>query len=114
MRRSVVPFGGILLAVGCACAAQANGPWNLSALRQVPAAQWGARTGLVQEVYYTGEPLGGKPTRVFGWLGRPADGQGPLPAMLLVHGGATLPRQGDFSFRAKQLRAVEEKRVIGR
>jgi DeoR family glycerol-3-phosphate regulon repressor len=34
--------------------------------------------------------------------------------LLLVHGGATLPRHGDFSFRAKQLRAVEEKRAIGR
>jgi DeoR family glycerol-3-phosphate regulon repressor len=34
--------------------------------------------------------------------------------LLLVHGGATLPRQGDFSFRAKQLRAVDEKRIIGR
>jgi DeoR/GlpR family transcriptional regulator of sugar metabolism len=34
--------------------------------------------------------------------------------LLLVHGGATLPRQGDFSFRAKQLRAVEAKRTIGR
>jgi len=34
--------------------------------------------------------------------------------LLLVHGGATLPRQRDFSFQAKQLRAVEEKRVIGR
>ncbi len=34
--------------------------------------------------------------------------------VLLVHGGATLPRQRDFSFRAKQLRAVQEKRVIGR
>jgi DeoR/GlpR family transcriptional regulator of sugar metabolism len=34
--------------------------------------------------------------------------------LLLVHGGATLPRQMDFSFRAKQLRAVEEKRIIGR
>ena len=34
--------------------------------------------------------------------------------LLLVHGGATLPRQGDFSFRAKQLRAVEQKRIIGR
>ncbi len=34
--------------------------------------------------------------------------------LLLVHGGATLPRHGDFSFRAKQLRAVEEKRTIGR
>lgn len=34
--------------------------------------------------------------------------------LLLVHGGATLPRQRDFSFRAKQVRAVEQKRVIGR
>jgi len=33
--------------------------------------------------------------------------------LLLVHGGATLPRERDFSFRAKQLRAVEEKRIIG-
>ena len=34
--------------------------------------------------------------------------------LLLVHGGAALQRQRDFSFRAKQLRAVEEKRIIGR
>lgn len=34
--------------------------------------------------------------------------------LLLVHGGATLPRQRDFSFQAKQLRAVEQKRIIGR
>jgi len=34
--------------------------------------------------------------------------------LLLVHGGATLPRQRDFSFRAKQLRAVEQKKTIGR
>ena len=33
--------------------------------------------------------------------------------LLLVHGGATLPRQRDFSFRAKQVRAVEQKRIIG-
>lgn len=31
----------------------------------------------------------------------------------LVHGGATLPREGDFSYRAKQLRAIEEKKIIG-
>lgn len=31
----------------------------------------------------------------------------------LVHGGAMLPRQRDFSFRAKQLRAVEQKKIIG-
>ena len=33
--------------------------------------------------------------------------------LLLVHGGATLPRERDFSFQAKQLRAVEQKRIIG-
>jgi len=32
----------------------------------------------------------------------------------LVHGGATLPRQKDFSFRAKQLRAADQKRITGR
>ena len=34
--------------------------------------------------------------------------------LLLVYGRATLPRQGDFSFRAKQPRGVEQKRIIGR
>ena len=33
--------------------------------------------------------------------------------ILLVHGGATLPRERDFSFQAKQLRAIEEKEIIG-
>jgi len=42
---------------------------------------------LVQEVYYQGEPYHGKPTRVFAYLGRPNTGNGPYPAMLLVHGG---------------------------
>lgn len=34
--------------------------------------------------------------------------------VLLVHGGARLPLQRDFSFGAKQLRAVQAKRIIGR
>jgi dienelactone hydrolase len=41
----------------------------------------------VREVWYEGEPSGGKPTRVFAWYGRPEQGAGPFPAMLLVHGG---------------------------
>ncbi len=82
----------LLLAVlaGCATAPRITrhaGPWDLVALKQTPAAEWGARTGLVQEVYYQGEPFHGKPTRVFAYLGRPAEGQGPFPAMVLVHGG---------------------------
>ena len=63
------------------------GPWNLAALRAAPAAEWGRRSNLVQEVYYAGEPFHGQPTRVFAYLGRPATGAGPFPAMLLVHGG---------------------------
>jgi dienelactone hydrolase len=64
-----------------------TGPWDLVALKKVPAATWGEKTGLVQEVYYEGEPLDGKPTRVFAYYGRPATGDGPLPGMVLVHGG---------------------------
>ena len=33
--------------------------------------------------------------------------------LTLVHGGATMPRQGDFSFQAKTLRSPEAKQVIG-
>jgi dienelactone hydrolase len=40
----------------------------------------------VQEVFYQGEPLGGVPTRVFAYYARPKQGDGPFPAMLLVHG----------------------------
>ena len=65
--------------------------WDMRSLGEVPAAAWGVRTGLVQEVYYAGESLGGRPTRVFGYLGRPAEtssaGMKRLPAMVLVHGG---------------------------
>jgi DeoR/GlpR family transcriptional regulator of sugar metabolism len=34
--------------------------------------------------------------------------------LVLVHGGAILPRERDFSYQAKQLRAAKEKRIIGR
>ena len=64
-----------------------TGPWDTAALKKVPAATWGEKSGLVQEVYYEGEPLGGKPTRVFAYYGRPATGDGPFPGMVLVHGG---------------------------
>ena len=39
-----------------------------------------------------------------------ADEQG----LKLFHGGASLPRERDFSFQAKLLRATEEKKIIGR
>lgn len=64
----------------------ARGPWDLAELRRVPEVTWGKTDGLLQEVYYAGEPFEGKPTRVFAYCGRP-EGKGPFPAMLLVHGG---------------------------
>src|ERR1043166_1039042 len=64
-----------------------SGPWNLQELRQMPQATFGPRTNLTQEVYYEGEPYQGKATRIFAYYGRPESGNGPFPAMLLVHGG---------------------------
>ena len=64
-----------------------TGPWNLAELKEVPQATWGNKSGTAEEVYYAGEPLGGKPTRVFAYYARPESGDGPFPAMVLVHGG---------------------------
>jgi dienelactone hydrolase len=64
-----------------------TGPWDLANLKKAPPATWGAKSGLLQEVFYEGEPLGGKPTRVFAYLARPESSAGPLPGMVLVHGG---------------------------
>ena len=64
-----------------------TGPWKLDQLKQTPGHTWGETTDLVREVYYEGEPHEGKPTRVFAYYGRPREGKGPFPAMLLVHGG---------------------------
>jgi dienelactone hydrolase len=65
------------------------GLWDVRTLQELPAAQWGAREGQVQEVYYAGEPRHGRPTRIFAYLGRPAAqaGNSKHPAMLLLHGG---------------------------
>lgn len=90
MKRLAPILLALVVLAGCTTTRQStrhSGPWNLAALQKPPVAQWGARTGLVQEVYYQGEPFHGKPTRVFAYLARPAEGPGPFPAMLLVHGG---------------------------
>ena len=89
---------GLGLAVallGAIAPARSAGLWDLPALERAPAVEWGARDGLVQEVYYPGEPAAGRPTRVFAYLGRPpAATARPLPAVVLVHGG------GGQAFRA--------------
>ena len=88
--RVVVALLGLILAFGCATTSttRSTGPWVLDGLSKVPAVTWGATNGLVQELYYAGEPLNGQPTRVFAYLGRPTNSvSAARPAMVLVHGG---------------------------
>lgn len=85
-----MPLLFLILLVGCSTITtrpKFAGPWDVNALRTVPVASFGPRTNLVQEVYYAGETFQGKPTRIFAYYARPAQGSGPFPAMLLVHGG---------------------------
>ena len=63
------------------------GPWDVAALQKAEVKpEWGETVGKAREVWYPGEPFQGKPTRVFAYYARPA-GEGPFPAMVLVHGG---------------------------
>ncbi len=91
MRR--LPFAMILLVLSTGSArAEApkklpDGPWDVKALKAaVVKPTWGETVGKSREVYYPGELLAGKPTRVFAYYSKPA-GDGPFPAVLLVHGG---------------------------
>jgi len=80
----------LIFLVGCSTVTpppRFTGPWDTKALSAVPVATFGSRSNLVSEVYYAGEPFQGKATRIFAYYARPAEGNGPFPAMLLVHGG---------------------------
>ena len=80
----------LIFLVGCSTIAtpkRFTGPWGVKQLHAVPEATFGPRSNLVSEVYYAGELFQGKPTRIFAYYARPAEGNGPFPAMLLVHGG---------------------------
>lgn len=61
--------------------------WDMSVLSQPPTAQWGIADGRIRTVYFSGEYLNGRPTRVFAYYARPAKGTGPFPAIVLAHGG---------------------------
>ena len=64
-----------------------SGPWNTSNLRQPPRVEWVQRAGAMRSLYYYNEPYQGHPTRVFAYFAVPENRSGPLPAMVLVHGG---------------------------
>lgn len=93
----------LCLGVGSVFAAERpspTGPWDLKALRKAPKIELGSPQALeekgldgtpvkitLQTAYYEGEPLMGKPTRVFGYYARPEAVRGKIPAVVLVHGG---------------------------
>jgi len=65
-------------------------PWDLGVLLTAPRWQRIERPKVegIAPLFFEGLPFQGHPTRVFAWLGIPASAtNGPVPAMVLVHGG---------------------------
>jgi dienelactone hydrolase len=65
-------------------------PWNLEELKKVPHSEPATEAVAegVQAIYYQGLPFQGKPTKVFAYVGFPANAsQGKVPGIILVHGG---------------------------
>ena len=84
--RSVIGSFFVVLFL-CTGLTAAESLWNLDDyFAKPPSVQWGEPNGLVRAIYYEGESFNGKPTRVFAYYGRP-EGEGPFPAVLLIHGG---------------------------
>ncbi len=78
----------ILMSPPARAAERFTGPWKMAELKKTPAATVSEPDpkSNIREVFYENVPLGGKPTRVFAYYATPK-GQGPFPAMVLVHGG---------------------------
>lgn len=60
---------------------------NLTSPPAVHAAEGFAATGSIKPLFFEGLAYQGKPTRVFAWLGLPAERTGKVPGVVLVHGG---------------------------
>ena len=91
---AILTVGVLLLSAGGlradAFAAQREQVLALGKLTTAPAmqdAEGFARTGRLKAVYFDALPWKGKPTKVFAWLGMPANPKGKAPGVVLVHGG---------------------------
>ncbi len=66
-------------------------PWDLVALKKVPAFKWVNQSGGVHSLTYAGGKYRGKPTSVFAYFASPATlgkkTSGKVPGIVLVHGG---------------------------
>jgi dienelactone hydrolase len=74
-------------------ALSSSAPWDMRRLEKPPAMEWIDEQSSVRALFYEGEPLDGKPTRVFAYYATPGTLAGDtstdadLPAVVLVHGG---------------------------
>ncbi|BBH23630.1 hypothetical protein Back11_49750 [Paenibacillus baekrokdamisoli] len=68
------------------------GPWDLAGLSQVPDMQWEEETEYsaysLTRLSYANESYQGRDTRVFAYYAQPKQMEGPIPAIVLLHGGA--------------------------
>jgi dienelactone hydrolase len=87
MRLMLIRFVLVLLPATAVAGDRFAGPWDVGALRSPPRAEWGDPQGSSREVRYENVPLRGRMARVFGFYARPKEGDGPFPAMVLLHGG---------------------------
>ena len=73
-------------------ASHAANIWKIDALLSTPKTYPVENADLVESegirpVFYEGMPFEGTPTRVFAWVGVPSNAAGPVPGIVLVHGG---------------------------
>lgn len=83
---SVMLLGAGLAAAAATAPPRFTGLWEVEALSQTPAHEWGATRDGVREVWFTSAVYLNQPTRVFAYLGVPEAGSGPFPGLVLLHG----------------------------
>jgi dienelactone hydrolase len=91
MQRTALYFAvSLSIANSFLCAADPVGstkPWDVDRILAAEThAEWGEADGLVTPLRYQTEDYQGRACWVFAYTARP-EGEGPFPAMLLVHGG---------------------------
>lgn len=89
-----VKMVSFFLALGIAISALGEMPWNREELYAVPevfpANDLNFRFQVpptLRPVFFAGPLYHGKPTRIFAWIGIPAQVRKPVPGMVLIHGG---------------------------
>ena len=89
MRLRLSGLALLLLTIPASAAERFTGPWKMAELKRTPTSEVSRPVpgSKISEVFYENVPFAGKPTRVFAYYAVPEQGQGPFPAMVLVHGG---------------------------